>query len=79
MIVEEVITMQINFQGLGWDVKIRKRRYTYSITLAKELILGNMLKQGTDVFYYLVKYNGRNAVLLFLDGEKRDRDHQKPY
>jgi len=48
----------------------QKRGYFY-ITLAKEIIVGNMLKRGHPLYYYLVDYDGRKAMLTFLDGKER--------
>ena len=56
---------------LGWKVKLRKKRASYFCTLAKELVVGNALKQGDDLYYYLVNVEGRRGVLVFLDGEER--------
>ena len=64
--------MQINFLGLGWKVKLQKRRYSYFLTLMKEIILGNGLKTGDSLYYYLVQYEGRNVVLVFLDGKEKN-------
>jgi len=66
--------MGIKYQGLGWKVRLRKRRYSYLITLAKELILGNSLQENNELYYYLVNVNNRNAILLFLDGEEKPND-----
>jgi len=57
-----------NFQGLGWEVKLRSKRNNHFLTLRRELVLGNGLKTGDPLFYYLVKCGERNAVLVMLDG-----------
>ena len=62
----------LDFQGLGWNVKLRQRRYSYIITVAKELVLGNGLKQGDQLYSYLIHNDGRNALLIYLDGKERD-------
>jgi len=38
----------------------------------KEIILGNGLKTGDSLYYYLVQYEGRNVVLVFLDGKEKN-------
>lgn len=64
--------MEFTFQGLGWKIRLQKQRYSFFFTLAKEIILGNGLKTGDELFYYLMKVDGRNAVLLFLDGGEKE-------
>ena len=66
---------KLEFQGLGWKVRIRKRNFSYFFTLAKEIIIGNALKQSDEVFYYLVKHEERTAIILYLDG--KERGHEK--
>ena len=63
--------MEVSFIGLGWRVKLQKRRTSYFLTLVREIVLGNGLKQGDELFYYLVDANGRKGVLVFLDGKDR--------
>ena len=63
--------MEIEFVGFGWKVHLRKKRYTYFLTLTKELVIGNALKQGDELYYYLVNVRGRKGILLFLDGKER--------
>jgi hypothetical protein len=46
----------------------------YFFTLAKEVALGNGLKKGDSIFYYLVECNGRKAILAFLDNSERPKD-----
>jgi hypothetical protein len=64
----------IDFIGKGWQMKIRKRRFSYFMTIAKEVILGNCLGTGDDVYSYLVRYRKRNVLLIFLDGKQRSKD-----
>ena len=59
--------MEINFQGLGWKKKLQERRRNYYITIAKELILGNFLKRGDELHYYLTDIKGRKAIVIMLD------------
>ena len=61
--------MNLEFQRLGWIVKLQGRRNNHSISLAKELVVGNGLYKGDELFYYLTKVNGRTAALVFLDGK----------
>ncbi|MBD3361476.1 hypothetical protein GF358_01660 [Candidatus Woesearchaeota archaeon] len=63
--------MQVSFQGLGRKVLLQQRRTNYFLTLVRELVLGNALKKGDSLFYYLVECNKRKAVLIFLDGKGR--------
>ena len=67
--------MKFDFQGLGWEAFVRKRNYSYSLTLAKELVIGNGLKQGDKLFYYLTKVDNRNALVFFLDGQERSHEN----
>ncbi len=67
------VIMEIHFQGLGWEVKLQKRRTSYFFTLIKELVRGNALKTGDHLYYYLVQCEGRNAVLILLDGKERNK------
>lgn len=61
--------MTLTFQGLGWEVRLRYKRRNYFLTLAKELVLGNGLKPGDQLKYFLVNYESRNCVLIALDGQ----------
>nr|AQS33890.1 hypothetical protein [uncultured archaeon] len=61
----------LEFQGLGWEVKLRSKRNNHFITLRREIVLGNGLKMGDSLYYYLTKYQGRNAVLVMLDGKEK--------
>ena len=72
---EEALTMgtchNALFEGLGWKIRLQQKRANYFLTLAKEIVLGNVLKKGDEVFYYLVDCEGRKALLVFLDGKER--------
>jgi len=59
------------FEGVGWRIRLQQKRGYFFITLAKEIIVGNMLKKGHPLYYYLVDCGGRKAVLTFLDGKER--------
>ena len=67
-------SMKTNFQGLGWEVRLQKRKTNYSLTLVKEIVLGNGLKKGDLLPYYLVTCDNRKAVLVFLDGKERPKE-----
>lgn len=69
-------TNSVSFEGIGWKVRLQQKRSYYSITIAKELVLGNMLKKGDNIHYYLVDCNGRKAILAFLDNKERPPEHQ---
>ena len=69
----EVDNNIFDFIGKGWQMKIRKRRFSYFMTIVKEIILGNCLKVGDDVYSYLVRYQGRNVLIIFLDGKQRSK------
>ena len=60
--------MTLKFKGIGFETTLRKRRYSYLISLAKALILGHGLEINQKLSYFLVEYDKRPAVLLFLDG-----------
>ena len=62
------------FEGFGWKVRLQRRRTSHVLTLAKELVLGNALKTGDELLYYLVECVGRKALLVFLDGQERPKD-----
>jgi hypothetical protein len=70
-VVAEEVTKMLDYTGLGWKVKLRQKRASYFCTLAKEIIVGNALKQGDELYYYLVNVEGRKGVLMFLDGGER--------
>lgn len=81
MVIEWVATMKreyrlnkADFQGLGWKVRLQQKRSYYFLTLVKELVLGNALKQGDEVYYYLVNCDGRKALMVFLDGKERPKE-----
>ncbi len=59
------------FEGVGWRIRLQQKRGYFFITLAKELIVGNMLKRGHPLYYYLVDFGGRKALLTFLDGREK--------
>lgn len=62
----------LSFVGIGWEKKLRKAKREYTLSFVKELIVGNALRKGESLFYFLVRYNNRNAVLIFLDGKGID-------
>lgn len=62
---------QVYFEGIGWKIRLQKKRSNYFLTLAKEIVIGNALKKGDEVFYYLMDCEGRKALLVFLDGKER--------
>lgn len=68
--------MEATFEGLGWKVRLRKKRESFFLTLVKQVVLGNVLKSGDELYYYLVKAEGRNAILLYLDGQEREKENQ---
>ncbi len=59
----------INLEGLGWTVRLRKTRKNHFITIMKELVIGNCLKPGDPLYYYLTSTNNRKAILIMLDGK----------
>jgi hypothetical protein len=59
------------FEGIGWKIRLQQKRTNYFLTLAKEVVLGNALKKGDEIFYYLADCEGRKALLVFLDGSER--------
>ena len=63
--------MQVSFQGLGWKVRLQQKATNYFLSLVKEIVLGNALKKGDSLFYYLVECNKRKAILIYLDGKGR--------
>ena len=65
--------METEYDGLGWRAHLRKKRSSHFLTLATELIIGNGLRQGDALYYYIVNVEGRKALLLFLDGKERGR------
>jgi len=73
-VVAEEVTIMLDYTGLGWKVKLRQKRASYFCTLAKEIIVGNTLKQGDELYYYLVNVEGRKGVLVYLDGSERNRE-----
>ena len=64
--------MNIEYTGIGWKHRIRQRRASYCITIAKEVVLGNLLQEKAHLYYYLAKCENRNALLMFLDGKSCD-------
>mgnify|MGYP001566134559 CR=1 FL=1 len=76
---EEALTTStchnVRFEGLGWKIRLRQRRTNYFLTLAKEIVIGNGLRKGDDLFYYLVECGGRTGILVLLDGKERGRDN----
>ncbi len=60
------------FEGIGWKVRLQQKNTNYFLTLAKEIVVGNALKRGDDILYYLVESNGRKGILMFLDGKERE-------
>lgn len=59
------------FLGFGWKVRLQHKRTSHFLTLVKELVLGNALRTGDELYYYLVECEGRKAVLVFLDKLER--------
>ena len=64
------------FDGIGWKIRLQQKRSNYFVTIAKEIILGNALERGDNIFYYLVDCEGRKALLVFLDGQERLNNKQ---
>lgn len=64
------------FQGLGWKVKLQQKQTNYFLTLAKEIVLGNALKRGDELYYYLVDCNHRKVLVIFLDGKERPQESE---
>lgn len=60
----------LHFVGFGWKKRLRKVKGEYTLSIVKELIIGNALRKGEAIFYFLVRYNNRNAILVFLDGRE---------
>jgi hypothetical protein len=58
--------------GLGWKIKIQEKKRNLSMTLAKEIALGNILKKGDEVYYYLAEIGGRKALIALLDSQPLD-------
>jgi len=78
VVLKQVVTTQsqeeqLIFEGVGWTVRLRQKRTNHFISIAKEIVLGNLLKKGDDLFYYLVDCQGQKALLLFLDGKERPK------
>lgn len=65
------LVQSAQFEGMGWKIHLQQKRTNYFLTLAKEIVLGNALKRGDNLFYYLVDCDGRKALLVFLDGQER--------
>lgn len=63
--------MEAIFEGIGWKIRLQQKRTNYFFTLAKDIVVGNALKKGDDIFYYLVCCEGRKALLVFLDEGER--------
>lgn len=74
---EHSATIQKNtvFEGIGWKIRLQQNRTNYFLTLAKEIVVGNALKKGDEVFYYLVNCEGRKALLVFLDEKERPTEN----
>ncbi len=70
--VHEGVKIKATFEGLGWNVRLQQRRHQYFFSLVREIAIGNALRKGDKIFYYLVELdNKRKAILVFLDGEQR--------
>ena len=67
----------LSFVGIGWEKKLRKAKREYTLSFVKELIIGNALKASQPIFYFLVRYKSRNAILIFLDGKSMDVKDEK--
>ncbi|MFA6888787.1 MAG: hypothetical protein WC254_04800 [Candidatus Woesearchaeota archaeon] len=67
----------ISFVGIGWEKRLRRVRSNYTLSIAKDIILGNALRGGQALSYFLVRYHNRNAVLVFLDGKGVDISNEK--
>lgn len=68
--------MKAKYEGLGWQVRLRKKGNSYYLNLVKEVVLGNYLKKGQEMFYYLGDVDGRKVVVLYLDGKGRSDAEQ---
>ena len=68
----------VDFLGLGWCVRLRRVRNNHSVSIVRELVLGNGLKKGEQIYYYLVNVEGRKALLLYLDGKERHCSKHTP-
>lgn len=59
--------MKISLLGIGWRVKLRRKRSNHFLTIVNELVIGSGLNSGDDLYYYLGRSQGRNMLVLFLD------------
>ncbi len=55
--------------GIGWKKKLRVLKREYCLPLAKELVIGNFIQKGDSFSYYLVKFRGKNGLLVVLGKE----------
>jgi len=61
------------FSGLGWKVKIQKKGSNAFLTLAKEVLRGNLLSRGDSLYYYLIDLDGRKGLVVLLDKKPLDK------
>lgn len=68
-----MLITETKFVGLGWKVRLQQRRHQYFLSLVREVAIGNALKKGDEIYYYLVQHEKRKAILVFLDGDERPK------
>jgi hypothetical protein len=44
-----------------------KRRTSYSLTIPREVVLGQGLQEGDYLYYYMTNEEGRHAIVVYLD------------
>lgn len=67
----------LSFVGIGWAKRLRKSKQEYFLSVARDIIVGNAIRKGEALFYFLVKYKNRNAIIVFLDGKGIDVKDEK--
>lgn len=67
----------LSFVGIGWEKRLRRVRNNYTLSIVKDVIIGNALRASQPLFYFLVRYKSRNAILIFLDGKSMDVKDEK--
>jgi hypothetical protein len=61
------------FFGIGWKSKIIFKRATAYISINKLVVEGCELEKGKKLYSYLAEEKGRNIVVIYLDGKKKDK------
>ncbi len=69
-----IIMIGLDFDGLGWKLKVQEKKRQHILGLPKQVIIGNMLNKGDSLYAYLVRDgNKKKGLYIPLDTKLEER------